>query len=65
MARLRPGRADVIVTDNLDEFPESALAPFDLEVRSTDEFLGNQLDLDPDDTMIAPAELRPPPEIPP
>ncbi|WP_130865876.1 PIN domain-containing protein [Acidipropionibacterium timonense] len=50
------GRADVIVTDNLKDFPESALAPFDLEAQSADEFLGNQLDLDPDATMIALAE---------
>lgn len=45
------GRADVNVTANLSEFPPRVLGALDIEAQSPDEFLLNQLDLDPDRTM--------------
>lgn len=39
--------AQVIVTSNLRHFPDSALAPFNIEAQSPDEFLINLFDLDP------------------
>lgn len=41
------GRADLIVTNNLKDFPSEVLAHFDISVQSPDEFLLNQLDLEP------------------
>jgi predicted nucleic acid-binding protein len=38
--------AKVIVTDNLKDFPENSLAPFDIEVQTPDEFLLYLYDLD-------------------
>lgn len=45
------GRADVIVTNNLKDFPSDALDLLGLEAQSLDDFLLNQLDLEPDITM--------------
>lgn len=42
------GQADLIVTANLSDFPASSLEPLGLETQSPDDFLLNQLDLDPD-----------------
>lgn len=42
------GRADVIVTANLSDFPPDVLEPLGLDVQSPDEFLCHQLDLAPD-----------------
>jgi hypothetical protein len=39
-------RAPVIVTDNLRDFPASALAPWDIEARSADDFVLDQISLD-------------------
>jgi hypothetical protein len=39
------GRCDVIVTANLKDFPEAALAPFGIEAQHPDEFLCNHLNL--------------------
>jgi hypothetical protein len=39
------GRCDVIVTTNLRDFPEAALAPFGIEAQHPDEFLCNHLNL--------------------
>jgi predicted nucleic acid-binding protein len=39
------GRCDVIVTQNLKDFPEDALAPFGINVQHPDEFLCNHLNL--------------------
>ena len=41
------GRCDVIVTQNLKDFPETALAPFAIEVQHPDEFLCNHFSLAP------------------
>lgn len=41
------GRADIIVTASIKDFPKNALAPFDIEAQTPDTFLLNQLDLDP------------------
>lgn len=41
------GRCDVIVTQNLRDFPEAALAPFGIEVQHPDDFLCNQMSLAP------------------
>ena len=40
------GRADVIVTFNVTDFPQSALTPHALEVQNPDEFLNHQRTLD-------------------
>ncbi len=45
------GRADVIVTANLRDFPSDLLGSIGLEVQHPDDFLLNQLDLQPDLTM--------------
>ena len=41
------GHADAIVTFNLADFPVSALAPLGVEAQHPDDFLLNQLDLNP------------------
>lgn len=41
------GQADLIVTANLSDFPADSLEPLGLEAQSPDDFLLNQLDLDP------------------
>ena len=41
------GHADAIVTFNLDDFPAETLAPFGVEAQHPDDFLLNQLDLNP------------------
>jgi hypothetical protein len=45
-AAIRAG-AQVIVTMNLDDFPESALAPFSVEALHPDDFVIHQIDLAP------------------
>lgn len=42
------GRADVIVTTNLKDFPSDLLAPFGIEAQHPDEFLMHQRDLNHD-----------------
>ncbi|AJE45732.1 hypothetical protein P73_1017 [Celeribacter indicus] len=41
------GRCDVIVTQNLVDFPVDALTPFSIDVQHPDEFLVNHLHLAP------------------
>lgn len=43
--------AQVIVTDNLDDFQEGALAPFNLEAQSADTFLTHLFNLDPESVV--------------
>nr|WP_241252078.1 PIN domain-containing protein [Micrococcus sp. KRD026] len=45
------GRADLIVTANLKDFPTEVLGRFNLEAQHPDEFFVNQLDLDPAEVM--------------
>ena len=45
------GRADMIVTANLRDFPSDVLGSVGLEVQHPDDFLLNQLHLEPDLTM--------------
>lgn len=47
------GRADLIITANLKDFPREVLDRFNIEVQSPDEFFMNQLDLDPARVMTA------------
>ena len=59
-------RAQVIVTDNLKDFPQSALDPFGIQARSVDSFLSDLFALDPmtvyEQTRRRADELRKPPE---
>lgn len=57
VAAAQRGRADVIVTANLRDFPTDLLAELDIEVQSPDDFLLNQLDLEPDLTMLCLQQL--------
>lgn len=41
------GRCDVIITQNLKDFPEHLVSPFGIEIQHPDEFLGNLLSLAP------------------
>jgi predicted nucleic acid-binding protein len=41
------GGAAAVVTFNLDDFPEASTGPLEIEAVSPDDFLLNQLDLDP------------------
>lgn len=50
--------ASVIVTDNVRHFPESVLGPFDIMVRSPDEFIADALDLDEIDAIEAIRNMR-------
>ncbi len=45
-AAIRSG-AQVIVTQNLKDFPESALSQYDIEAQHPDQFVVNVIDLDP------------------
>jgi hypothetical protein len=38
--------AQLNVTDDLDDFPSSVLAPFDLEAKSTDDFVMDSIGID-------------------
>jgi PIN domain len=52
VAAARAGRADVIVTQNLADFPEEAL-PASLSTQCLDEFLLDSLDLYPSEVLRA------------
>jgi predicted nucleic acid-binding protein len=47
------GGADAIVTNNVKDFPASALTPYDIEAITADDFLCDQLTLDTDRTITA------------
>lgn len=52
------GRADVIVTFNLNDFPAANLAPHGIEAQHPDEFIGHLIDLAPGDVAAAVREHR-------
>jgi predicted nucleic acid-binding protein len=52
------GRADLIVTFNLKDFPEEALAPYGIEAQHPDQFLRHQFDLYPDLVCAVVRDLR-------
>lgn len=47
------GRADVIVTANVKDFPEQVLTPFEIEAQHPDEFIVHLLDLAPGAVIAA------------
>jgi hypothetical protein len=47
LAAALQGRADVIVTYNLKDFPEAVLAPYGIEAQHPDEFIIHLLELSP------------------
>ena len=51
VAAAQSGRADLIVTANLADFPPAALVLLAIEVQHPDDFLLDLLDLDPDRTV--------------
>jgi predicted nucleic acid-binding protein len=46
------GRADIIVTNNLKDFPPNILTPFEIRAKSSDEFLVEMFSLSPE-TMVS------------
>jgi predicted nucleic acid-binding protein len=52
------GHADCIVTQNLKDFPDHALLPFDIEVIHPDDFFSLQLDLDAVNALSAFKRMR-------
>jgi predicted nucleic acid-binding protein len=52
------GRADVIVTLNLVDFPEVALAPYNIGAQHPDEFIIHQFGLDPGNVVSAFKAMR-------
>lgn len=51
LAAAARANAEVVVTFNLNDFPEAALKPYDVEAIHPDEFLLDQLDLYPGVTI--------------
>lgn len=51
-------RADVIVTDNLKDFPQSVLGPLNLDARSSDAFIADAITLDPGKAVAAIQKMR-------
>ncbi len=47
------GRCDVIVTQNLQDFPEAVLKPYSIETQHLDDFLVNHLHLAPGKFCVA------------
>lgn len=45
--------ASVIVTDNIKDFPVELLSPHGVEVRSTDDFIADRIELDPVEAILA------------
>ncbi|GAB3570545.1 hypothetical protein GCM10027578_26920 [Spirosoma luteolum] len=46
-------QADVLVTANLKDFPESILSPFDLVIQHPDQFIAELIDADPSQALLA------------
>ncbi len=59
------GRADAVVTNNLTHFPADQLASLGLDVQSLDDFLLNQLTLDPATVVDVLVEMEADRERPP
>ncbi len=51
-------QAAIIVTDNLKDFPEAVLSPFNLEARTADEFIADTIALDPGRAVAAIRRMR-------
>lgn len=51
-------QAAIIVTDNLKAFPEAVLSPFNLEARTTDQFIADTIALDPGRAVPAIRRMR-------
>lgn len=51
-------KASVIVTDNLKDFPEATLTPFELEAKSADAFIADTINLDETVSITALREMR-------
>ncbi len=52
------GRADVIVTFNLKDFPADILSAFGLEAQHPDTFLSHQMSLNPHGMLLAARKIR-------
>ncbi len=52
------GRCDVIVTQNLNDFPLNALKPYGIETQHPDDFLANHLHLAPGKFCVAVRKVR-------
>jgi hypothetical protein len=52
------GAANVIVTDNVRDFPARILDQYDLETRSADEFMANTLEVNPAEVVAALKTMR-------
>jgi predicted nucleic acid-binding protein len=52
------GRCDVIVTQNLHDFPEATLQPFGIEPQHPDDFLATHLSLAPGQFCVAVRKVR-------
>ena len=50
--------AAIIVTDNARDFPDDALAPFDIQRIGTDDFVADVIDLDPVGSVAALRRMR-------
>src|SRR6056297_2095541 len=50
--------AQVIVTENLKDFPSEALVPFDIDAISADEFISDAIELDPLAAVVALRRMR-------
>jgi len=51
-------RADVIVTDNLKDFPAELLEPYGIEPKSADDFVADAIDLHRDTALMAIERMR-------
>src|SRR5215207_3674618 len=52
MAAAVRGRADVIVTSNVRDFPPEACEPYDVDVQTPDEFLSYQWEIEDPDYLL-------------
>lgn len=51
-------RADIIVTDNLKDFPAELLEPYGIEPKSADDFVADAIDLHRDTALMAIERMR-------